>query len=58
MNSEPVLTPTHLVAIKRELFRICEKMLRVTSKYERELTKKASISELYDPLLDIYTELK
>lgn len=56
--TESVLTPTHLLSIKRELFRICEKQLKEVTRLQKSLRQKVDVSDLYNPLLDIWKELK
>ena len=58
MHQDPVNELKRLKQLRRNLFEMCERQLKVVSKQQRILGKKVDISELYDPLLDIWKELK
>ena len=40
------------------LIRICEKQMNEVTRLQKLLPKKVDVSELYNPLLDIWKELK
>ena len=43
---------------RRRLFRICERQLNEVGNLQKSLRVKVDVSDLYNPLLDIWKELK
>ena len=58
MSKDPDKVYTVLRVLRRRLFSICVRQLKITSKYARVLRRREDVSGLYNDLLDIYNELK
>jgi len=58
MHQEPDQELKHLKHLRRRLFAVNERMLKITSKYVRVLGRTEDTEKLYNDLLDIYGELK
>ena len=58
MHQDPINELKRLKQIRLTLLGICERQMNEVTKLKSKLRTKVDVSELYNPLLDIWKELK
>jgi len=47
-----------ILEIKKEIFPLCKRMLYISAKFAKRLSRSENVRKLHDDLLDIYNEVK
>ena len=57
-EERPETVYSDILEVKREIFPLCKRMFRISSKFRKHLSKSESVEKLHDDILDMYNEVK
>jgi len=57
-EERPETVYADILEVKREIFPLCKRMFRISSKFKKHLSKSESVEKLHNDILDMYNEVK